>query len=102
VLANGPVQADLALAGGGNSAGHTALHLAKWADRVTLLVRAQSLTDSMSDYLIHQIGAAPNVDVCYHVQVAGGAGAGHLESLVLQAAAPAAPGQKTPHRPAHP
>ena len=37
----------------------------------------------MSDYLIRQIGAAPNVDVCYRVQVADGTGTGHLESLVL-------------------
>jgi thioredoxin reductase (NADPH) len=37
----------------------------------------------MSDYLIRQIGAAPNIDVCYHVQVAGGTGTGHLESLIL-------------------
>ena len=72
------------VAGGGNSAGQTALHLAKWADHVTILVRAKSLADSMSDYLIRQIGSAPNVDVCYRVQVADGTGAGHLESLVLQ------------------
>jgi thioredoxin reductase len=72
--------------GGGNSAGQTALHLAKWADQVTVLVRAESLADSMSDYLIRQIGAAPNVDVRYHVQVVDGTGtvAGHLESLVLE------------------
>ena len=38
----------------------------------------------MSDYLIRQIGAAPNIDVCYHVQVAGGTGTGHLQSLVLE------------------
>jgi thioredoxin reductase (NADPH) len=38
----------------------------------------------MSDYLIRQIGAAPNIDVCYRVQVADGTGTGHLESLVLQ------------------
>lgn len=38
----------------------------------------------MSDYLIHQIGAAPNIDVRYRVQVAGGTGTGHLQSLVLQ------------------
>jgi thioredoxin reductase (NADPH) len=51
-----------------------------------VLVRARSLADSMSDYLIRQIGSAPNVDVCYRVQVAGGTGTGtgHLESLVLQ------------------
>ena len=71
------------VAGGGNSAGQTALHMAKWAEKVTILVRAQSLADSMSDYLIRQIGAAPNIDVCYHVQVAGGTGTGHLESLIL-------------------
>jgi thioredoxin reductase (NADPH) len=70
--------------GGGNSAGQAALHLAKWASQVTILVRAESLADSMSDYLIREIGAAPNVDVCYRVQVADGTGTGHLESLVLE------------------
>src|SRR5256886_12053725 len=58
------------VAGGGNSAGQTALHMAKWAQKVTILVRAASLADSMSDYLIRQIGATPNIDVRYHVQVA--------------------------------
>jgi thioredoxin reductase (NADPH) len=71
------------VAGGGNSAGQTALHLAKWAKKVTILVRAGSLADSMSDYLLRQIGATPNIDVCYRVQVAGGTGTGHLESLIL-------------------
>jgi thioredoxin reductase len=72
------------VAGGGNSAGQTALHLAKWASQVTILVRAGTLADSMSDYLIREIGAAPNVNVCYNVQVADGTGTGHLESLVLR------------------
>ena len=71
------------VAGAGNSAGQAALHLAKWAGRVTVLVRAKSLADTMSDYLIRQIGSAPNVDVCYRVQVARGTGTGHLQSLVL-------------------
>jgi len=73
------------VAGGGNSAGQAALHLAKWARQVTVLVRAPSLAASMSDYLIRQLGAAPNVQVCYRVQVAGGTGtgSGHLRSLVL-------------------
>jgi thioredoxin reductase len=78
------------VAGGGNSAGQAALHLAKWAEKVTVLVRAPSLADSMSDYLIREIGAAPNVDVRYRVQVADGTGTGHLESLVLQDTAPGA------------
>jgi thioredoxin reductase len=72
------------IAGGGNSAGQAGLHLAKWAKKVTILVRAESLADSMSDYLIREIDAAPNVDVRYHVQIADGTGAGHLESLVLE------------------
>ncbi|MGN6174764.1 MAG: FAD-dependent oxidoreductase, partial [Streptosporangiaceae bacterium] len=42
------------VAGGGNSAGQTALHMAKWAHQVTILVRASSLAASMSDYLIRQ------------------------------------------------
>jgi len=72
--------------GGANSAGQAALHLAKWAAQVTILVRAPSLVASMSDYLIRQIDATPNIDVRYHVQVAGGVGtgAGHLQSLVLE------------------
>jgi thioredoxin reductase (NADPH) len=75
--------------GGGNSAGQAALHLAKWATKVTMLVRAPSLALSMSNYLIRQIGATPNIEVCYRVQVAGGTGigTGHLQSLVLEDAA---------------
>ena len=72
------------VAGAGNSAGQTALHMAKWASRVTVLVRAESLAGSMSDYLIRQLGATPNVDVSYRVQVVEGTGTGHLQSLILQ------------------
>jgi thioredoxin reductase len=80
------------VAGGANSAGQAALHLAKWAAQVTILVRAPSLAASMSNYLIRQIGAAPNIDVRYHVQAAGGTGTGtgYLESLVLEDTATAA------------
>jgi len=70
--------------GGGNSAGQAAMHLSKWAEQVTLLVRAPSLADSMSDYLIREIDAAPNIDVLYNVQVVDGAGTDQLESLVLE------------------
>jgi thioredoxin reductase (NADPH) len=70
--------------GAGNSAGQAAIHLAKWADQVTVLVRGESLSQSMSNYLIRMIAAVPNVDVAYGVQVAGGSGAGRLESLVLE------------------
>jgi thioredoxin reductase (NADPH) len=70
--------------GGGNSAGQAALHLSKYAQQVTILVRSESLAASMSDYLIRQIEAAPNVDVRYRCEVAGGAGSGHLDQLLLR------------------
>lgn len=70
--------------GGGNSAGQAAMHLAKWATQVTVLVRGDSLAQSMSDYLIREIDAAPNVYVVHQVQVVDGTGTDHLESLVLE------------------
>ena len=70
--------------GAGNSAGQAAIHLAKWADQVTMLVRGQSLAQSMSNYLIRTIGATANIDITYGVQVVGGAGSDRLESLVLE------------------
>jgi thioredoxin reductase (NADPH) len=70
--------------GGGNSAGQAALHLSKYAQQVTILVRSRSLAASMSDYLIREIEAAPNVDVRYRCEVVGGGGSGHLEHLLLQ------------------
>jgi thioredoxin reductase (NADPH) len=70
--------------GGGNSAGQAALHLSKYAQQVTILIRSQSLAASMSDYLIRQIEAAPNVDVRYRCEVAGGTGRGHLDQLLLR------------------
>jgi len=70
--------------GGGNSAGQAALHLAKYASRVSILVRSSSLAASMSEYLIREIGSASNVDVRFGVDVVGGEGAGRLEHLQLR------------------
>ncbi|MEX5294393.1 FAD-dependent oxidoreductase [Kocuria sp. CPCC 205268] len=49
--------------GGGNSAGQAALHVARYAKHVTLLVRGPSLAASMSDYLIGQLEATRNVSI---------------------------------------
>ncbi|HEY7359747.1 MAG TPA: NAD(P)/FAD-dependent oxidoreductase, partial [Streptosporangiaceae bacterium] len=70
--------------GGGNSAGQAALHLSKYARRVTILVRSPSLAASMSDYLIREIKNAPNIDVRFRTELAGGGGAGRLEYLELR------------------
>ncbi|MGR2753731.1 FAD-dependent oxidoreductase [Agromyces arachidis] len=69
--------------GGGNSAGQAALHLARYAESVTLLVRGTSLAASMSQYLIDQL-AAQGVAVRSRVEVVGGGGEGALERVVLR------------------
>jgi len=71
------------IVGGGNSAGQAAMHLAKHAASVSIVVRGQSLADSMSDYLIKEIEAAPNLDVRLRSQVVDGGGDGRLQNLVL-------------------
>jgi thioredoxin reductase (NADPH) len=70
--------------GGGNSAGQAALHLSKYARRITIVVRSNSLAASMSDYLIREIGDAPNIDVRFRSELAGGGGAGRLEYVELR------------------
>jgi thioredoxin reductase (NADPH) len=75
---------DVFVVGAGNSAGQAAVHLAKWAASVTVLVRGNALGPSMSDYLLHQIKAAPNITVRLHTEVADGHGGRRLEGLVLR------------------
>jgi len=67
--------------GGGNSAGQAAVYLAQFASRVTMLVRGDSLAQSMSEYLITEIEATSNVDVRYGTEVAGGGGDARLETI---------------------
>jgi thioredoxin reductase (NADPH) len=70
--------------GGGNSAGQAAIHLAKFASRVTILVRSDSLAQSMSEYLVTAIDATPNINVRYGVELAGGGGDRRLQWLTLK------------------
>jgi len=69
--------------GGGNSAGQAAMHLCRYADRVTLVVRGESLAASMSSYLCDVLEAADNVEVVLGTEVVGAEGAGRLERLSL-------------------
>jgi thioredoxin reductase (NADPH) len=62
--------------GGANSAGQAAVYFAKYAARVTVLVRGESLTRSMSHYLIEQIEALANVDVLTRAEAVGAEGDG--------------------------
>ena len=74
---------DVVVVGGGNSAGQAALHLAKFAHRVTLVVRANSLQKGMSDYLVKQIQVAPNLEVRLSAEVIGGEGDDRLERVMI-------------------
>ena len=69
--------------GGANSAGQASLHLAKFAARVTLLVRGPSL-DSMSEYLITELHSTPNIEIRLNTRVVDGHGEYRLEGLVLE------------------
>ena len=75
---------DVVVAGGGNSAGQAALHLAGFAHRVTLVVRATSLEKGMSDYLVQQIHSTPSIDVRLDSEIVGGEGRDRLETLIIQ------------------
>ena len=75
---------DVYVLGGANSAGQAALHLARYARRVTLLVRAQSLGAGMSHYLVREVEATPNLQVRLRTHVVDGGGDGWLEHLVLR------------------
>ena len=63
---------EVYVVGGGNSAGQAALHLARYAREVTLLVRGPSLAASMSEYLISQLEATRNVAIRYRTAVLDG------------------------------
>ncbi len=72
--------------GGANSAGQAAVFFSGYAKRVTMLVRADSLANSMSRYLIEQIAALSNVEVRTGAQaVAANGDDGHLHSLRIRA-----------------
>jgi thioredoxin reductase (NADPH) len=75
---------DVYVLGGANSAGQAALHLARYARHVTLLVRAQSLGAGMSHYLVREVEATPNLRVRLRTDIVDGGGNGWLEHLVLR------------------
>jgi thioredoxin reductase (NADPH) len=82
--AHGLTGLEVYVVGGANSAGQAALHLARYASRVTLVVRAQSLAAGMSHYLVRQVESTANVDVRLGTEVVGGGGDGWLDRLVLR------------------
>lgn len=74
---------DVFLVGGANSAGQAALHFAKFARKVTMLVRADSLSKSMSQYLIDEIEAVPNIAVQFNSNVVAVEGTSSLAAISI-------------------
>src|SRR3989441_71584 len=58
--------------GGANSAGQAAMNFARYAERVIILVRGESLSSTMSQYLIDQVQETPNIQLWTHASVAQG------------------------------
>jgi thioredoxin reductase (NADPH) len=67
--------------GGANSAGQAAMNFARYADRVVMLVRGDSLSQTMSQYLIDQIQETPNIQLWTHASVNEVHGEKHLEEI---------------------
>jgi thioredoxin reductase (NADPH) len=75
---------EVFIVGGANSAGQAAIHLAGYAKRVTLVVRAATLEAGMSHYLVRQVEETPNIEVRTGTEVVDGGGSGWLDHLVLR------------------
>jgi thioredoxin reductase (NADPH) len=69
------------IVGGANSAGQAAMNFAKFAERVVILVRGDSLASTMSQYLIDQIKEMPNIQIWAHASVGEVHGETHLEEV---------------------
>jgi thioredoxin reductase (NADPH) len=72
------------IVGAANSAGQAAMHFARYADNVHMLVRGDSLEKSMSKYLIDQIAKTSNIQVETCTEVTAMLGDGHLEGVTLK------------------
>ena len=71
----------LYVVGGANSAGQAALNFSQYADKVIMLLRGDSLSATMSRYLIDQIEKTPNIQLWTHAEVIEVHGDTHLEEI---------------------
>jgi thioredoxin reductase (NADPH) len=75
---------DIYIVGGANSAGQAAMYFSKFARQVTMLVRGDSLSDTMSQYLENQIAATKNIAVRINSSVIGVEGVDRCETITIQ------------------
>jgi thioredoxin reductase (NADPH) len=74
---------DIFVVGAGNSAGQAAMYFQRYARTVYMVVRGESLTKSMSSYLIEQIEGTPNIVVMTNCEIAEVRGTAHLEGVTI-------------------
>jgi thioredoxin reductase (NADPH) len=74
---------DVGVVGGGNSAGQAAVYLSRFARKVVLLVRGDSLTATMSQYLIEQMAAIANIEIRTNATVVAVDGENRLEHVAV-------------------
>ncbi|WP_374950982.1 FAD-dependent oxidoreductase [Mucilaginibacter sp.] len=70
--------------GGGNSAGQGAMYLSKFAKHVYILIRKESLAETMSSYLIDQIGGVDNITLMPYSEITEAMGDENLQQLSIQ------------------
>ncbi|MBI2680441.1 MAG: FAD-dependent oxidoreductase [Candidatus Solibacter usitatus] len=75
---------DVYIVGGANSAGQAAMYFSKYARRVVMLVRGDSLANSMSRYLIDQILQTANIAVEYRTEVVEVHGENRLDAISIR------------------
>src|SRR5215471_10441802 len=72
---------DVVVVGGGNSAGQAAVFLAQTTRRVYLLVRSNSLAETMSRYLVRRIEESPNIELLTNTEIISLGGDDQLETV---------------------
>ena len=72
--------------GGANSAGQGAMFFSRYASKVTMLVRGDSIEADMSQYLVDQINATENIEVLVRMEVVEASGEDRLESVTIKGA----------------
>ena len=72
------------IVGGGNSAGQGAVYLSQFAEKVTILIRREDLSSTMSSYLIDQINSIDNIEVQGRRQIVEAQGEDHLQCLTIE------------------